>query len=381
MLCGLKLRVDENYRATPTEAKMNVKMELKAKLKASVSKWLKGEAKTALEKKEKHEKKKLAGGNEENTLAGGTKEKTLAGGKEDKTTAKEVEDMWKGVKVRVVDERAGKHNFGLEGTVDFVKDGGQVQCTTLSGMKTFICGETHLEVIEGVTKRRPFKALTCTSKDVRQGWVWGSGFGDLSTSQEEWEAFQEDAMKDCPVMLWDGHLRLFQEWLLWSLSATVEVSMVPPAVVAGFVSSADGGAAEDIAKLRHALRSFCRRNAVVLVPIWSDVGGAPHWTLLVIDRGSKALRYYDSLKNQHPGNRAAAVKVWEEVKEEAMPEVVPEERAGAAIQGPAECGFFVCHWMEEEVRKALGEGGAAAGWPQAQGIRKKLRQLCRHIEA
>ena len=67
------------------------------------------------------------------------------------------------------------------------------------------------------------------------------------------------------------------------------------------------------------------------------------------------MRYFDSLHVEAAGNKVTADLLRQAFKEKRFPEVLPP-RSGRAAR-LAECGLFVCHWMEEEVRRALGEGG------------------------
>ena len=246
----------------------------------------------------------------------------------------------KGLKVRVVPEAAGKHLFGREGEVQDWKEHGILQVLgSGSQLGVFVARSEHVQASSGFVKAAVPLNWKRMSKVLRQRWIWEAGFGDNETSLEEWKEFQEDACKDGPVRLWDGHIRLYQEYLMWSLQGTVdEVSMVHPVLVNLWVSAEDGGGEEQKQRIKGALLKVCRQGRIVCVPIWSQAG-AEHWTLLVIDRTNRTCRYYDSLTVEHAGNKVAAFQVWELVREEDMPVALPEVRAGDARQGLLECGF------------------------------------------
>ena len=88
-----------------------------------------------------------------------------------------------------------------------------------------------------------------------------------------------------------------------------------------------------------------------------------HWTLLVLDRDVKEARYYDSLLKPKADNVVIADLFMGMLKKEAaddfswLPDAVPQRR-NSCRQGPLECGFYVCAWMEDEARHQLVRGGA-----------------------
>ena len=58
--------------------------------------------------------------------------------------------------------------------------------------------------------------------------MWVTGFGGEATTLPEWQEFLEDACQDGPVLLWEGHLSLWQGWLQWPLQVKGEVSFAQP---------------------------------------------------------------------------------------------------------------------------------------------------------
>ena len=97
---------------------------------------------------------------------------------------------------------------------------------------------------------------------------------------------------------------------------------------------------------------------------------AEHWTLLAVDQQQRQCRYYDSLPVQSEKSWLVADFVLEQLKNsdveaaQWLPSKVPDRR-NEAYQGPLHCGFYICHWMEEDCRHMLGQGGLPSWLPQS----------------
>ena len=52
-----------------------------------------------------------------------------------------------------------------------------------------------------------------------------------------------------------------------------------------------------------------------------------------------------------------------------------------AVQKSDDCGWFVCHYIEEELRKAAGQPPQPQGWPTANRLSKLRAWLKRIIES
>ena len=143
-------------------------------------------------------------------------------------------------------------------------------------------------------------------------------------------------------------------------------SLIPPTVVhsycAGLVEPGPDGAACKV-KAQQVMIRRLKRSGLVGLPMWSEGGGAggEHWTLLIVRRLHQQiqLRYYDSLEVTSAHNFAAAEVVLQMLFEELGQAVPQLERTNKSTQhNGVDCGAFVLHYWEGEVRRFRGEG-----WP------------------
>ena len=59
----------------------------------------------------------------------------------------------------------------------------------------------------------------------------------------------------------------------------------------------------------------------------------------------------------------------------------PADRCNRKMQpkGSLECGFFVCHWLEQSIREELGEGPFAIGLPNITRVYERLHNCSSSI--
>ena len=143
-------------------------------------------------------------------------------------------------------------------------------------------------------------------------------------------------------------------------------SLIPPTVVhsycAGLVEPGPDGAACKV-KAQQVMIRRLKRSGLVGLPVWSEGGGAggEHWTLLIVRRFHQQIevRYYDSLEVTSAHNFAAAEVVLTMLCEELGQPVPQLNRTNKAVQhNGVDCGVFLLHYWEGEVRRFRGEG-----WP------------------
>ena len=146
---------------------------------------------------------------------------------------------------------------------------------------------------------------------------------------------------------------------------------------------------EHLEAVQKTWTSRCRApQSLVFAPIWSPHG--PHWTLLVVDCKTQECRYYDSLSLQQPGEETygwmCADNICTELKKlenmQWLGKTCPG-RTNHAVQGALECGFYVCWWMEAELRVARGERPFLRGLPQIgghDGVRARLCSIFNNLE-
>ena len=106
-----------------------------------------------------------------------------------------------------------------------------------------------------------------------------------------------------------------------------------------------------------------------------------HWVLLAFNLEGQEVGYYAAFEVR--GNLKAAPKLVGLVERHFpdMPFMVPD-RTNKVLQEPGslQCGLFVMIYMEQELRLFLGEGQAAAGFPNAGPVQERLKALLQHLE-
>jgi len=132
--------------------------------------------------------------------------------------------------------------------------------------------------------------------------------------------------------------------------------------------------AELKAKRLRCFRNLWAEANVVLIPVFSCE--APrHWTLLALRKQSSTkaeVWYYDTLPSGHGGckrNAALLLKALE------VKETLPA-RCNVCRQLDVECGYLVCHYMEEHLRHHRGEGWATNVWPN-----NRVKDLKQNVKA
>jgi len=138
-------------------------------------------------------------------------------------------------------------------------------------------------------------------------------------------------------------------------------SLIPPMIVhsycAGLVEPGPDGEACKL-KAKQVMIRKLKRSGLVGLPVWSE---GEHWTLLIVRRLNQHIqvRYYDSLEYIAAQNFAAAEVVLKMLCEELGQAVPQLKRSNKAFQhNGVDCGVFVLHYWEGEMRRFRGEG-----WP------------------
>jgi len=111
-----------------------------------------------------------------------------------------------------------------------------------------------------------------------------------------------------------------------------------------------------------------------------------HFTLLVvrktgatIETSGVGLRYFDYLSVAQPGRRSSAEALLHTL---SIVQPLPL-RHNSARQAGSDCGFTACHYAEEHLRFAAGQGFATQGWPEGarmRAIRTVLTQVTVALE-
>ena len=117
------------------------------------------------------------------------------------------------------------------------------------------------------------------------------------------------------------------------------------------------------------LRQFCKAG-ILGIPIWAK----EHWTLLVLRKMEKEVqvRYCDSLKGKSEFSASVADYILEFLRNSCAAEFefpidLPEKSNIRSMHtNGIDCGFFLLHYWEGEVRRWIGEGWSVK-FPTASG--------------
>ena len=191
----------------------------------------------------------------------------------------------------------------------------------------------------------------------------------------------------------EDHLDLFASIVEWSfeLGELGKVKVVPAMLANRMLSDARGddyhleeplppGAV--IEKRRELLRAWHKRFEQLLIPVYAPQGekSGQHWTLLSVRRTTNdfEVEYYDSRKDLHPMSLEGA-HIFLSIL--GLNDHKIEERTNAALQTGQDCGWFVCHWIEELMRRQAGHLKQSQGWPYKARLTKLQAHLKRMIES
>ena len=112
---------------------------------------------------------------------------------------------------------------------------------------------------------------------------------------------------------------------------------------------------------------------MMLIPVWAS---SEHWTLMAIHIEEKVVRYYDSLDPTSTLCMKNATKIIKQLKNsmsslEWLPHEGLSKRNAAHQNNGVDCGVYVIHWMDEEIRYFRGEG-MGHEWPQIITMRNRI---------
>ena len=113
--------------------------------------------------------------------------------------------------------------------------------------------------------------------------------------------------------------------------------------------------------------------SLLLIPVWAT---SEHWTLISINKDECTMRYFDSLSPPSGMCMKNAVKVIKRLKKiECLgwlndDAIIPKWNA-ASQSNDIDCGIYVVHYMEEQIRNYRGEG-LGHEWPQIITMRGSI---------
>ena len=192
-----------------------------------------------------------------------------------------------------------------------------------------------------------------------------SGFGWEPEREEQIDsvtAKEPKCFENQQVKIWCGFIQ-------WSLGAKSVVVYDPDytQVLSGTVHG--GVEPERLKSIQASFRAHLDRYERHIFPICSwSANSIEHWTLLVLDLRTKEVRYYETLEEMKKGTFEAASRIHKLVADR----VDELKRVNHLRQLGVECGEALCHYVELEVRQAIGEGwGSVRGF--TQGRRRQMR--------
>ena len=142
-------------------------------------------------------------------------------------------------------------------------------------------------------------------------------------------------------------------------------------------------AAERFVELVGPLTAELQDAKLILLPVWGD--NPEHWTFLKVVKGEEGkltAEYKDSLSGVVKANKENAERLTTLLSAALMQDIkFPEERSNVKFQpkGSLECGFFVCHWVEQSIREELGEGPFPIGLPNVRRVYERLESFQNNI--
>ena len=183
---------------------------------------------------------------------------------------------------------------------------------------------------------------------------------------------------------------IHMEMWLWLLSRDFELKKIPrikllsPSKMSHICQEMQmPDAAERFVEQVGTLGAELQDAKLIVTPVW---GNAPeHWTLLIVEKSSEGewtVVYKDSLSQMHPTCRENAEKLSTLLACALMVNLkFPADRANKKFQpkGSLECGFYVCHWLEQRVREELGEGLFPIGLPNVGRVFERLDNCSKSI--
>ena len=194
----------------------------------------------------------------------------------------------------------------------------------------------------------------------------------------------------------EDHIDLYSAIVEWSfdLGELRKVKAVPAMLANRILSDARGEAyhLEEpmpsdtvVEKRRELLRTWLKLFEQLVIPVYAPQGAygcGQHWTLLSVRRTTTdvEVEYYDSREALHPTSLEGAHTFLSIL---GLTDHTIKERTNTALQTGQDCGWFVCHWVEELLRRQAGHIKQSQGWPypkRMDALQKTLRKMIESLE-
>ena len=219
-------------------------------------------------------------------------------------------------------------------------------------------------------------------------WVKKGLLRKAGVQDPEWDMLTKFKAKDQAS---EDNIDTFGETVVWSLQLEEQafVKFVPAALASRILSDSRAEAysafeplpAQDVVDKRVAqLRHYGQNYQQLLIPIYSPrvEGSCQHWTLLVVQRiaGNLSFKYFDSLHPPHLRCLSNANRI---LRLLGGQDQQIEQVDNRAIQEGQDCGWYVCHWIEEYLRRAAQHPKHSQGWPFSHRLSKLTTWLSRIV--
>ena len=361
------------------------KLKAHAKAEAAKAEAAKAEATKAEAEDEKAElpdEEKPGPGLEAEVAAQDAHEKPVEEGAVEGAAEPKVTKFEVGQQVRLTGEDLlYKLRFGEDGVVQAV-EGSQVMVVFESALAATSVPMSLVTAhpVKGFLKAKELSGLQRVSREARVGLLREMGFEDPREDEITPLAVSE-LLSEQSIDLWATVVRHSL-----SLLNNESLSYIPPLLSKMILGGSDSVSALAAAssnevkeKRLRCLKFLYQRGEVVLVPIVSD-SGVGHWTLLSITKKDKEplIEYFDSLHHEDKDCKTRAMSILTLLGLETT----GLRRVNMSRQQGVECGFFVCHYLEDKMRCFAGQGPATQRWPERRmkQLREKLKNWTKILE-
>ena len=274
----------------------------------------------------------------------------------EKEDDKDDSGMYTGKQVRVISEHAGRAAYGQSGRCISHKAGSvHMQTDDLTSFHIF--DEYIQEDLESKVPSISKKPLTKMGNLLKETIIGFIGQGVESITMK--------------TRLQDGHICMMWKWYQWQYELDERMMHISPALSRMMCEIEDGKTHDE--EGLHYLQDEVINAKMMLIPVWAS---SEHWTLMVIHIEEKLVRYYDSLDPTSTLCMKNATKIIKQLKKnmsslEWLPHEGLSKRNAAHQNNGVDCGVYVIHWMEEEIRYFRGEG-MGHEWPQIITMRSRI---------
>ena len=276
---------------------------------------------------------------------------------------------------------------GFRGEIVKIGHSGLVLATA-AGIQVVPCGDVRKAPDGGWKPLLKLKSLASCTRGLRVAWVTQTSSETLTVELSKpdlLQTFYADLAKgrknhemEVPM------LELWWAYVKWALDLTAEsggeIARVYLASPCRFIAAVGGveTPVEEEAVRKFGVEILDMKKALFPVALQN------HWTLLTVDLEMKKMTFWDTLNNIKPAIVEKMKRVVEIFKTipglEWLPADVSSCRTHWCRQGAdVSCGYFVCWFLEEEMRRSLGECPWSRGSPNVDRQIDRLQALVNNV--